>query len=343
MKNFYSLANCALMCGALFFGGVISSCSDDDEGGGGGGQSTEPPSENTGLTTPDGTKLKLTSIGDYSFSYNAKGLPVTIVGEGGWETITISYNPMVVRYVYSSDDSDKATYTLYLNDKGYISKAVGVIEYTDSEGSETVNDECNFVYNADGRLTALAEKTSYSGTEDGERYSGHGSCSGTLTYNGNNLAKVVWHTAGVEDGEAYNDYDTFTYHYDNNIPNRLAQFSHSLEGMMETDETEMEPFFFLGLLGKPSAQFPTSVTYVTSYDDGESYESTTQAGYSFGSDGRLLQETFGYRTYNYSYVEADDEPDAVNPAAVAAKSFDSLRKSFDGRKKLHRHGRHARR
>lgn len=323
-----------------FFGGVISSCSDDDEGG---GQSTQPPSENTELITPDGTKLKLQSIGDYSFSYNTDGLPTKIVGQGNEEAFTVSYNPMVVKYNISDYGTEEYAYTVYFNDKGYISKLVGVSKCEHEDVYENFKHEAKFTYNTDGHLVAVTANYSFNGVENEEHYSGHGKHFGTITYNENKPAKAVWRSEGVDNGSTYGDTYTFTFHYDNNILNQLNQFTHSHKGMMFPEFGEIEPFFFLGYLGKPSALLPTSIDYVCSYDGEDSLEQTFYAEYTFGSDGRLLKETYNYSTYNYSYIEAGSSSDMQSPSRVINKSLSNPLKPLIGSKRLRHHGRHAHR
>lgn len=314
----------------VFFGGVISSCSDDDEGAGG---SARPPKENLELTTPDGKQIKLVSNGEYSITYNDEGLPTLMAGRYGYSNVEFSYNPMRFRYTGDDYDGEEIVYTVTLNAKGYVSKIHCDYSFNYDDGWEKGSGDFLCSYNAADQLSGITLANNFSGVEDGDRYSYSSKRNARVSYDGNKIAKVEIREEENEDGDIETSHDVFTYDYSTVCPNVLGQFSHSLQKTLFWELDELSYMSMIGLMGKPSVQFPSSVRHEQEWAyDGQEYSNTNtyNASYTFGSDGRLKRERYSYGSYDYVYS------DEANGSSVKAKAAPASVKPLCGLMKSHR-------
>ncbi|MCD8285019.1 MAG: hypothetical protein LUB62_02175, partial [Prevotellaceae bacterium] len=300
-KNFLRLmtpvAIAAVSCAVL-------SCSDDDDKAGENINDATAETIDTSGSTPvspviatlEGNRLALRSIKtsngtEWSFTYDDDWL-CSSFSYGGHDSFSVSYNPCVMTY---SDGAEEVEMQVWLNSAGYASKIV--VNSTDSYG-ESEQATYQLVYDA-GCLTQVSVSTIW---DEGQAYS---SSASTFTWEEGNLTGVK--TNGVEmdpeDGGMYYYDSEWSFKYGDE-QNTYRQFTVAQAKVMEeelADDFEyLSSLCFMGLLGKGTANLPTSVAYSESDESGTEINSSGIA-YTLNSNGTIEKETVYGRQFTYSY------------------------------------------
>lgn len=282
--------------------GFVSCSSDDDDDNGGGSAS----SANSEITTNDGEKVRLSQVGYLRFYYDEKGRPESISHSGDF--ISIDYAKGTIE-----DDSEEVTYKFCLNGSGFISSISGSYDEEGGDYKEKGSGSASYSYDGNGRLTKYSDKGSYSGMEDGEKYSGSYTSTTTLSYDNGKLMKVVASYTEIEDGEKWSGKAICTMEYDDGVMNTLGQHTFgNYYALMEAEIAGAE-LYLVGLLGRPSSCLPSKISIQFIYDD-DDYTNSKNVSYSFNSDGTLNSE-WGFNTVSYSY---NDIPSAAKSVMAPA-------------------------
>lgn len=93
--------------------------------------------------------------------------------------------------------------------------------------------------------------------------------------------------------------DKIEYKYDKDIPNKNGQFWYEVYGAYSDDFiddwTDEPTFLLLGMFGKPSSKFPTSMTETYKERDGEVETMTYHYEFTLNEDGNILTEKVDYK------------------------------------------------
>lgn len=303
---------CMMIAGAFMF----VSCSDDDGDGGGSGSG----SASGAATTTINGKL-LTGVGDYRFVYDDKNR-LTRVYDSYEDLMKIDYssNKLI-------EDEEEAKLSFTKN--GYISKLSASWSEEDEDYSEKGSGTMSFTYDGSGHLTKIKMTSSFSGKEDGEKYSGSGSSEYTITWSDGNMTKVVGKVTEKEDGYKFEETVTSTFSY-GSTDNAFQQYTKALAYPFDLSDG-LDYAAFVGLLGKSSAKLPSSLKEVYAYEedgDSGSYTETLNPSYTLNDDGSVKSEYIGYSTINYSYTTAAAGAKALAKSVSGASRQDGKKMSL---------------
>lgn len=295
---------------------TLASCSDDDDG-------SDDGNPNAGLIeTASGSTLRLTSVGDFDFSYSGGQL----VGiEEGNTDFTVSYSPFAITADGVVIDGENTTINLSnirVNSSGYITSMNVKNTVSYSGGSESYSEsysgsvKCS--YDDNGHLTKMTGSGSSSWTEiyDGEKDSGSGSYSVALTFswNGDLLQNISYSDSESDNGWKWSETGTFDFVNSTSYPNTTYQHTPNTSigvalFVYETESGILMALAYLGYFGKGPSYHPVGWEYEYEYtetEDGEGYEEEdSESGkfsYSLNSNGSV-NSCYGFEgiTTYFSY------------------------------------------
>ncbi len=235
---------------------ALCSCSDD------GGQ---PASSNSMITTLDGDLLQVTSVktgtssySGFTFSYDQQGR-CTHINNYGELFFYFEYDPFKVTTQMDNDDEN---YSMSFNGSGYVANDSysGTYNEDGERGSETYST--SYSYSGD-HLTKVT--STYSDecidVEDGYKESYSGTATATLSWENNDISKVVisYDEKWEEDGESGRDKGTETYTYSySDTENGCRQMVHAVYDVLSDLEEACDGFAIIGWLGRGTAHLPSS-------------------------------------------------------------------------------------
>ena len=303
---------------------LFTACGSDDDGdgdtGGGGnsgGSSTSPSSSVTEITGNDGSKVRLSSDFNFSYTYDEKGNLIAIVDKHSDTTYPVSYNPFKITM---EDGNQSETMTAEFNKKGYISKLKDVYIEKDEYSQTSYEDIAYFTYDNDSHLTKITGTTTTKQTYQGQSYTSKSEYSESYTWNNGLLTKIV--TEYSQSGGAMKDVETITYTYEGGYRNDCFQYTFAY------NYSSYGIFQRLGFCGKGSSELPKTVSTYYSNGEGETENVCTEAyTYTFNNNGTVKEETVSYpdtdyqdyyNLYRFTYTN-----EAANEAESAAKFHNS--------------------
>lgn len=328
----------------LLLGGLslFTACSDDDDENGGGQPSA--PVIGSGDTN-SGSRLTSISNGwgeTMYFQYNEDGT-VQRISEGRsgevYDWIAMTYNP----FRMETGELGELKNTSF-NQNGYLThfKAEGIYSDEEDDYWEKSKGDCSYSYNGNGNLTKVVTSYSFNGVDNGENYSGHGTRTATYNWSEGNLTRLEIVHNGVENGETWNEIETFDFEYTDEI-NKYKQY---VIGLNEIDVFYEDMLAPVGWLGKWTKNYPASFVYksIEEAPDGK-YEDTytgTWSNFSTTSDGLLSGFNYNKRNTNgerYTYTYDNIAPTAKK--AAAKQMLENNASSPRTKKMSRRHLRHA--
>lgn len=266
----------------------LASCSSDDNEGG----NTVPSST---LTDANGNKLRVTSFGrEASFHYDETGKLISFTDND--LTFELKENAFVI-------DNPEKTYKLSINKQGLISGVYICVNFDDSYAHYKENYTYDLKYNSNRQLVSISgfgEEVEYD-QEGNIAYSESVKGTITNTWNNGNLTKSVMSATytGIEDGMKYSEKESSTieFVYSNQI-NTFKQFPVLIAQEISEDMTY---FAVPGLVGVGPVNLPTSSVYKY-YEDG--YNETEESSYTFilNDNGSIHSEQinpYSPDVYNY--------------------------------------------
>ena len=303
---------------------LFTACGSDDDGdgdtGGGGnsgGSSTSPSSSVTEITGNDGSKVRLSSDFNFSYTYDEKGNLIAIVDKHSDTTYPVSYNPFKITM---EDGNQSETMTAEFNKKGYISKLKDVYIEKDEYSQTSYEDIAYFTYDNDSHLTKITGTRTKKETYQGQSYTSKSEYSESYTWNNGLLTKIV--TEYSQSGGAMKDVETITYTYEGGYRNDCFQYTFAY------NYSSYGIFQRLGFCGKGSSELPKTVSTYYSNGEGETENVCTEAyTYTFNNNGTVKEETVSYpdtdyqdyyNLYRFTYTN-----EAANEAESAAKFHNS--------------------
>ena len=328
----------------LLLGGLslFTACSDDDDEKGGG----QPATPEIG---PGGTNsgARLTSISkDWGaatyIQYNEDGTVQRIfeAGDDGeaYDWIAMTYNPFRMETEEMGELKD-----ISFNQNGYLTHYSAEDNYIDEEDDywEKYKEDWRFSYNGNGNLTKIVGTYSYNGVEDGESYSGHGTCNTTYNWSNGNVTQIKIVYNGFDEDGSWMTENTYDIEYTDEI-NKYQQYVIGLYDI-DADNGLDEKFEPIGWLGKWTKNYPASYEHkrVEEESDGEKYENThtgTWSNFSTTSDGLLSGFSYDGSPYTYTYDNTAPTAKKVAAKQTLGNSIPSPRT----KKMSRRHLRHAR-
>lgn len=183
------------------------------------------------------------------------------------------------------------------------------VKENESEGrdySYVYSQTVNYKYNAKGQVASWSGSATETEVDEGDRYSGSASISCSVQYDAQDrIVKAELQIKGTEDGERFEDTETYTFEYAPGQSNKFYQYTPFLsEFALWDDGYFVQAFAYVGLFGKASSEIPTSVTEFDKYlEDGETYEHSYNYDLSvvLNADG-TIRRADGY-DYRYTTVE----------------------------------------
>lgn len=279
---------------------LFTACGSDDDGdgdtGGGGnsgGGSTSTSSSVTEITGNDGSKVRLSSDFNCSYTYDEKGNLIAIADKHSDTTFPVSYNPFKITVEHGKLSK---TMTAEFNKKGYISKLKDISIEKD-EYSQTSSEEiAYFTYDNDSHLTKISGTTTTKQTYEGQSYTYKSEYSESYTWNNGLLTKIV--TEYSQSGGAMKDVETITYTYEGGYRNDCFQYTFAY------DCSSYDMFRRLGFCGKGSSKLPSLAKKVSTYyqnGEKEEFENVRNEAYTytFNNNGTVKEETVSYPDTDY--------------------------------------------
>ena len=298
---------------------LFTACGSDDDGDGdtSGGGSTSTSSSVTEITGNDGSKVRLSSDFNFSYTYDEKGNLIAIVDKHSDTTYPVSYNPFKITM---EDGNQSETMTAEFNKKGYISKLKDVYIEKDEYSQTSYEDIAYFTYDNDSHLTKITGTRTKKETYQGQSYTSKSEYSESYTWNNGLLTKIV--TEYSQSGGAMKDVETITYTYEGGYRNDCFQYTFAY------NYSSYGIFQRLGFCGKGSSELPKTVSTYYSNGEGETENVCTEAyTYTFNNNGTVKEETVSYpdtdyqdyyNLYRFTYTN-----EAANEAESAAKFHNS--------------------
>ena len=282
----------------------LSSCGDDDDEVGGGGTLS---SEVTTVTDANGVPYRVTSVTEdgygtfYEYDESGKLTKIVEKGSADEEVLYEGGSPFVLKHnaSYNSGESHSEITTVSFNAQGFVSGFSTQFSYKFLDGSETATEKATCQYNKDGRLIKYIAKGSYSGKEDGEKYSGSWDSSTEFIWEDGKLMKMNNTTDWIEDGEKDKESYTYLFSYGSR-ENPALQWLEAMSYLFEFGESEnLFDLTPLGLFGRGPAYLPTKFTEVES--DGNSYDRTLN--YVLNDNGTIHSDNGSVYTYDAASAE----------------------------------------
>lgn len=317
MKKTFLFCICAMLMLTLGF----TACSDDDDDNG---------SASTTAGVLDATTgLRLTEAGSAEYTYDAQGR-VSLITVNNDDYI-FDYNRSTIKY--KSYYGDSVVYSVKYNGAGFLASYSGSEKYDDSDGVGEGTYETNLGYDKSGHITGISKKSVEKYVEsDGTRTTDTYNTTVSFTWSNNRLTKIVYNDKGVEDGDSFEETETYTFDYEDGYVNKFNQWTINMwttigQGNFYEDPEQL--LSCIGLLGVGPAELPSSVNVVISEKNAEgeySNERNSTFGYSFNDDGSLYSSRGGYGGYsgtNYYYYENTKDNDADSPRYVQGVANDN--------------------
>lgn len=309
---------------------------------------------------------RISSVGRYSFHYNAQGQLEAFDKDGDY----VRFENGTLNCRMEDEDGDYEAYKVQLNSKGFIASIEKDEQSARINGLEPdkMTGKATFTYNSNGQLTEISVKTSdkYSNNyQDAYFNTVWGIVNEdwtekiTFTYSGEKLATVKRsveeqeNTYMVDDpsdkwGRSYKWTKVSTLIYDENYPNHFYQYTPGLLSFFDFDcfkgLGELDPFFYIGLLGKASSPLPTGYSWVKdsvrTNSDGEiseeDYSREEECGsYEYNAYGALMRAD----SKSYWYNDADSRA----ASAFGVPTAKSIKTDLECNFPRHAHRHHAQR
>lgn len=281
---------------------LFTACGSDDDGdgdtGGGGnsgGSSTSPSSSVTEITGNDGSKVRLSSDFNCSYTYDEKGNLIAIFDKHSDTTFPVSYNPFKITV---EDGNQSETMTAEFNKKGYISKLKDAYIEKDEYGQTSSEEIAYFTYDNDSHLTKISGTTTKKETYQGQSYTSKSEYSESYTWNNGLLTKIVTEYSQSGGGISMKDVETITYTYEGGYRNECFQYTFAY------DCSSYDIFQRLGFCGKGSSKLPSLAKKVSTYyknGEKEEFENVRNEAYTytFNNNGTVKEETVSYPDTDY--------------------------------------------
>lgn len=323
MKKFFAFAVAAALCG------VAVSCGGDDE-------NTDGP-ETGGPTGPAGNPVvpvqspsdfggvRLLSVLDDQYgygnhyTYDAQGLIKTV--SDGYQTYTVDFaHGTVTMREYDEDFVGYITNTA----DGIITSLNSTVTEYDDNTVETTNITWNFQYDNQGHLLkALYEEHTMNAAGAETEW-----MKGSTTFTWSNGLLLSTYAAYTERYQGMNDSwsSSISFEYDDSYPNAFCQYTDEMISMIDLDG-EIEPFMFVGVLGKGPGKFPSKII------DNDNNE-TSNVDYTLRPDGlvrsEILSYDYGYgvssSSLTYTYTDDRNTQTLAAPTPKAPKKHLTFRK-----------------
>lgn len=294
MKHFSKIA----MAMAVMLCAGFAACGDDDDKdeGGSGSAETQP------LVDNNGNQVRLTSVGNVVFNYDANGKLVSF-GEGS-EVFSFSGSTITL-------PGSTYEYRLSYNGKGYISKMVISYDESDEHGRDKGSGSISFSYNGSGQLIGVSGTgtSEYSETYQGRTETGSekSTINETLTWTNGNLTKIDNETKGtyINDGESSsyteNDITTFVY---GSMANATKQYPYYVGDAIIGEGAGL--LALTGYFGVGTANLPTKYTseYIETETGEQPYSNSKSytLAYTLNSNGTIdTEQRDNGRTIQYGY------------------------------------------
>ena len=304
-----------LMAVAFVAGMTLLSCDkDEEEGGGGSGKtSTGQLDDRHGNSElPEG--YSISSVGNYRYYYE-NGKLSRIYADGGY--IDFSTDGINLE----SEDGD--VMKISFNGKGLVSKVTTTSKGRGSNYSWKESESITFSYNSNNQISSFSGSWKESAQQYGNSYNESGSGTGSISYSGQVIQKVVIKSSfsGKEDNDKYSGSETYTYTFDFNqeYENLYGQWTPHLINVLIEDGI-FEALAYTGCLGRATSKLPTTIHEVEiEVEDGETKEDkdSYSCSYSFNTYGAISQADG--KSYTYTMV-TDDEYD-VKATRVASTNL----------------------
>lgn len=295
--------------------GFISCGGDDDEGISANGSDTAGI-----ITTSDGEKKLLSSVGNTYFEYDENNKLISV--NEGQDVYEVSYNPFKITQTQnnSSYTQTEVISDISVNGKGAITSLKSVYTYDSDNSTEVTTTTMSFSYDGAGHLTSISGSSTEVDTEGDEKETYKASGTYTLTWSNNKLVKISENTS---ESDGYKFVETTEFEYgDDEYENQSHQFADNM--LAETELFgDYEWFAYLGYYGNGGNYLPTSAYIESESNDDDDYNSTDSESfkykYSFNSDGTLSSEAYKYnssknwvtRKYTYNSMETRSMSTAI--------------------------------
>lgn len=308
MKKIFFFSISAILMLTLGF----TACSDDDDKG----------SASTAAGVLDKTTgLRITEAGSAEYSYGDQGRVERI--DVGRDYYTFTFHRDTIKYYgYYSSEDEPAFYTVSYNGAGLLASAVGKVK-TDEDGGLDGTYNISFSYDGSRHIKQISQNSVENYVdEDGKKTTDRYTTTYTFSWNSDKLTKVVFKDKGVEDGESYEDTETYTFNYEGGYVNKFNQWTLNIWATIGDGDNEdlLSVLACVGILGAGPAELPSSVDIVMEEKNSDGEETTDEENYtfsySFNDDGSLYSSRGGYgSTYYYEYENTKNK-DTDSPKYV---------------------------
>ncbi len=290
----------------------FSSCTQ-----GKGGAEVKTLSASTVITTDEGKRLVVKSIGTrFTGEPNDEGLYSSVTLRGESYVYSIQYNPLLLIHCSQWED---VVIRPELNDDGYVRQMTYKRTWNSTLGMGVEKGKCGFDYDDYGHVTEIkSDYNGYMANEDENEYPFYGGKTATLTWEGGNLAKVVIIgekilERGTNNHEKVSQTCAWNYSYHRHTRNQYQQFSTPYSAVLEYDFELCEEFGFMGLLGKGPMNLPDTSERIE-MNEGKLEATSYFYDYVLNDDGTIQKESYEYvspygykwsRDYEYEYIELE--------------------------------------
>lgn len=262
-KKFFVFLISGMMVGAQ-----LSSCSKDD------GEDSGAPGEIAGALVGDDIEAnallegkRLSSVDSYSYSYDSNGILNNIsyrYWEGNVNGSTITWK--------NDQNGDDETYTINVINNHIVSLTMKSTYRKNNYYSENTTGSASFTYNSKGQLASISTISSTIAKDDGKTYK-EGS-TGKVSFNYSSDHRLLSYKTSYKWDDGSYEKETFTCNYSNDP--RVNTFYQYTPNMIHESFSDMEAFFYIGLLGKASSYIPSN--YIYEWIDGEDGDEEKHSG-----------------------------------------------------------------
>lgn len=266
------------------------SCSDDDDDEGGGSASTT-----TGVVT---SGKRLSSAGDWKYTYNSKGQIVKISDRYNSYEFTYSPNKII------TDEEDYGyEISVSYNGQGFITSMTSNISYGDksSDGlTATVRYNISYSGNHLTRMTVEEKGKEY---YNGKTYNISESGTATYEWKNDNLQSATQKSSWDDGEEKESETLTYTFTTDTENKNYYNKYKQCPD-VFDLEASFWQGLMYVGLLGDGPQYLPKSCKLVEVYDgDKDTYDYTFK--FSFNDDGTLYYaDAFSDCYFRYENIES---------------------------------------
>ena len=314
---FYALSMLAVATWSV----SLTSCKDDDDDNSGSVAASDTPSPT--VTDSYGAKHRVTSFGDYSYSYDKNGKLTAIYDD---DELIQSGSGLTFRDK-GKDEYDEwdCTIKFALNQRGYVSEASESFYDKDSDGEwERGTIHNSYTYDSEGQLNRITSTASGSYREDGKTYAFSWKDKTTLTWSDSKLLQVTYEWTETDEGDDEdNDSGSYTYTLQYGTQaNSARQWLHVIDRMVEDMIDFTEALSPLGLFGRGPAYLPIRYSQ-------NGYSSTL--AYTLNANGTIHSDNGRI----YTYDDATRSTVAVAPTTRQVPSKNkvhNIHKRFQARK-----------